>query len=1191
MKASVRSKTTRWAMLSMVTGILAVGECGQLIASPLFPAFPTQASTGGDFVPPTGPPSANPNSFNPNSGFTPPATQADDAPSATTAAKEATAPTADTRKAYLRDSRRALANGDLQKAELILAELKAMGGNYRTNEDSPASVESLISQVKQTAARKSALPKEAYDRSAAQLLIVQADSLLYYGDAELATKLANEAKSLNVELLPTQVTPDQILAKAEKMRGQTPPSVNEKNRKTVLNLTAQAQLALDQGNNNLAKQLIQQAKQLNVPESSFQPGDLRPWEVESQFGNATNNIAQVAANGIGPAKATQAIAQTGNTSEGRAIFLNAMTAFKNNDKVAALTGFKKAWNYQDELTQQEQNQLKSAIDNLSGTRLPESGDPQTRLSLDAIEQEQQIIYQRMSNEVFREQQVADRLNSQKNARAALTHLESLRSRVNGSQLTEQLKRKLLTIVDRKITEQQGFIEKNLAEIQNEETNDQRLAEVNSRRQKQVDTGNTVQQLVEEFNTLMEQQRFSEAEMVARQANDLAPELDVVQALVWKSKFATRMKKMLDINAAKEQGFNGAMLDVLASSANTIDDDTKPLRFMEAESWKDLSRLRLQEMQKSANESIQDIVIRNKLRERKIDARFEDKPLWEVLELMGEQAGVNFNYDNQAMAESGVTKERVVTLQLREPISMEAALNNMLRDLNLTFIVKDEVVLITSPLRKSQDVYEQVYYVADLVVPIPNFVSAPAMSQMPGVYNANGYGYANSGSQKVLNANSMASINASSASSINPVVAAQQLPGGGGAAVPGTGQQPGFGGNSMAPGAGGGAAIADFDPLIELIQNTIDPQSWLDTNGGPGTINEFRANLSLVISQTLENHERIQDLLESLRRLQDLQITIEVRFITLKDDFFERIGLDFDFDVEDSSGLPQPLTAIPDTISGTRIFGRDATGNPNTDLDLSFTQDSFTSAVPQFGGFDINTAANFGFAILSDIEVFFLIQASKGDNRSNVTSAPKVTLFNGQTASVNNTSLNPFVTSVEPVVGDFAAAQRPIITLLTEGTSLTVNAVASDDRRFVRMTLTPFFSKIGEVNTFTFEGSTTSAGGTNVVDPTNPNNILQNDAGITTTGTTVQLPVFSFVSVNTTVSVPDGGTVLLGGIKSLSEGRTERGVPFLSNVPYVSRLFKNVGIGRTSESLMMMVTPRIIIQDEEEIRQVGQPGGN
>ena len=43
---------------------------------------------------------------------------------------------------------------------------------------------------------------------------------------------------------------------------------------------------------------------------------------------------------------------------------------------------------------------------------------------------------------------------------------------------------------------------------------------------------------------------------------------------------------------------------------------------------------------------------------------------------------------------------------------------------------------------------------------------------------------------------------------------------------------------------------------------------------------------------------------------------------------------------------------------------------------------------------------------------------------------------------------------------------------------------------------------------------------------------------------MQLPTFSFVTVTTTVSVPDGGTVLLGGIKRLSEGRNEFGVPLL-----------------------------------------------
>lgn len=87
---------------------------------------------------------------------------------------------------------------------------------------------------------------------------------------------------------------------------------------------------------------------------------------------------------------------------------------------------------------------------------------------------------------------------------------------------------------------------------------------------------------------------------------------------------------------------------------------------------------------------------------------------------------------------------------------------------------------------------------------------------------------------------------------------------------------------------------------------------------------------------------------------------------------------------------------------------------------------------------------------------------------------------------------------------------------------------------------------------------------------------------------MQLPQFSFVTVTTTVNVPDGGTVLLGGIKRLSEGRAEQGVPVLSKLPYINRLFRNTGIGRTTQSLMMMVTPRIIIQEEEEENLTGVP---
>ena len=147
----------------------------------------------------------------------------------------------------------------------------------------------------------------------------------------------------------------------------------------------------------------------------------------------------------------------------------------------------------------------------------------------------------------------------------------------------------------------------------------------------------------------------------------------------------------------------------------------------------------------------------------------------------------------------------------------------------------------------------------------------------------------------------------------------------------------------------------------------------------------------------------------------------------------------------------------------------------------------------------------------------------------------------------------------------------------------MQAVISADRRFCRLTLVPFFSKIGDVETFTFNGKVTTNTGTTVQDPTDAKKTVTNGGSRTVEGTTVQLPTFAFTSVITTVSVPDGGTVLLGGIKRLREGRNERGVPMLSKVPYISRLFRNVGIGRDAQSLMMMVTPRIIIQKEEEAK--------
>ena len=60
----------------------------------------------------------------------------------------------------------------------------------------------------------------------------------------------------------------------------------------------------------------------------------------------------------------------------------------------------------------------------------------------------------------------------------------------------------------------------------------------------------------------------------------------------------------------------------------------------------------------------------------------------------------------------------------------------------------------------------------------------------------------------------------------------------------------------------------------------------------------------------------------------------------------------------------------------------------------------------------------------------------------------------------------------------AVGYMPVVITLSEGTMLSVTGVVSADRRYVRITPFPYFSAIGEVNTFNFvtgEGGTTAGG--------------------------------------------------------------------------------------------------------------------
>ncbi len=80
------------------------------------------------------------------------------------------------------------------------------------------------------------------------------------------------------------------------------------------------------------------------------------------------------------------------------------------------------------------------------------------------------------------------------------------------------------------------------------------------------------------------------------------------------------------------------------------------------------------------------------------------------------------------------------------------------------------------------------------------------------------------------------------------------------------------------------------------------------------------------------------------------------------------------------------------------------------------------------------------------------------------------------------------------------------------------------------------------------------------------------------GITVQQPVVSVFNVNTVVSVPDGGTISLGGVNESSYGRNSRGIP-LTGAPYLSRAFNNRAIGRENASSNVSVSAKILIMEE------------
>lgn len=208
-------------------------------------------------------------------------------------------------------------------------------------------------------------------------------------------------------------------------------------------------------------------------------------------------------------------------------------------------------------------------------------------------------------------------------------------------------------------------------------------------------------------------------------------------------------------------------------------------------------------------------------------------------------------------------------------------------------------------------------------------------------------------------------------------------------------------------------------------------------------------------------------------------------------------------------------------------------------------------------------ALFQFRFLQSVQANAILQAVRKDQTADQLLAPKLMQFNNQRAHILVAQQRSYIRDYD-VSG---AVFDPVLSSFLIGVVLEVKPTVSNDRRYITLDMRP---------------------GT-AVELTPPQIIFITNAGLDVNigGGTINLPIelpnLELRSVSTTVTVPDQGTVLMSGLISDRKIDAKSGVPLLSDLPIVGRFFANNNKERVRRNLLVLVTSRVVLFDEEEAK--------
>jgi type II secretory pathway component GspD/PulD (secretin) len=81
----------------------------------------------------------------------------------------------------------------------------------------------------------------------------------------------------------------------------------------------------------------------------------------------------------------------------------------------------------------------------------------------------------------------------------------------------------------------------------------------------------------------------------------------------------------------------------------------------------------------------------------------------------------------------------------------------------------------------------------------------------------------------------------------------------------------------------------------------------------------------------------------------------------------------------------------------------------------------------------------------------------------------------------------------------------------------------------------------------------------------------------------QVPIVNSQRITTTVTIPSGATVVLGGLIQDKVTKDNNGIPYLMDVPYLGNLFKFTTNSKERDELLVFIQPTVVNDDIQTLR--------